>query len=62
MSFCGDDAISPNECDATPPPDMETIPLAPSQADSFIDVSEPFQGTPHLSNNIFLPEEYVLIY
>ena len=41
MSVCGNDAISPSECDTTKSPDIDTIPLTPSQDNSISDVSEP---------------------
>ena len=57
MSVCGNDAISPNECDSTPPPDIYTIPRTPAQADIISDVSEPSQGSSHPSSAKLLPEE-----
>ena len=62
MSVCGNDVISPNECGATPPLDIDTIPRTPSQAYSSSDVSEPLQVSSHPSNANFSPEEYGLIY
>ena len=56
MSVCGNDAIPPNECDATPPPDIDTIPRTPAQADSISDVSEPWQVPSSPSNANFSPE------
>ena len=53
MSFFVDNSISTNECDATPPPDIDTIPRTPDQFDSISDVSEPFQGISYPSNAIF---------
>ena len=56
MSICGNGKISPNECDATTPPDIETIPHPPEPADSISDVSEPSQGSSHPSNANSSPE------
>ena len=62
MLVCGNDAISPNECDVTPPPDIYTIPLITVQYDITSDVSEPSQGPSHTYNNNYLPENYGLIF
>ena len=58
MSVCGNDTISPNECDATPPPDMETITRTLHQYDSISDVSEPLQVQSHPSNSNSSQEQY----
>ena len=61
MSVCGNDTISPNEWDATPPQDIDTNPRTHSQADSISDVYEPSQGPSHPSNDNLSPEESGLI-
>ena len=43
MSLYGNSYIS-NECDATPPLDIDTNPHTPSQYEGISDVSEPSQG------------------
>ena len=50
------DTISPNECGATPPLDIVTIPRTTSQADSTSDMYEPLQGPSHSFNSNFSPE------
>ena len=50
MSVCGNDVISPNECGATPPLDIDTIPHNRSQYDSITDVYEPSKVPSHTSN------------
>ena len=55
------DAISTNECDATAPPDIDTITCTPAQTDSIGDVYEIFQRLSHPSNTKSSPEEYGLI-
>ena len=62
MSVCGNAAISTNECDATLPLNISTIPRTPYRYDSISDVSEPSQGPSHPSNTNSSPEEYGLVY
>ena len=58
--FFGDEKISPNECDTTPPPDIDKTAHTPSQSDSISDVYEPLEGPSHPSNENLSPEEYGL--
>ena len=50
MSVCGNDTISPNDCDTSPPPDIDTIQNSPVQDYSISDVFEPSQGPFHHYN------------
>ena len=61
MSVCGNDAISPNKCDATPPPDIYTNPRTPALVDSVSNVSEPSKVPPHPLNANSSAEESGLI-
>ena len=61
MSVFGNEEISPNECDATPPSDIEKIPRTPSQNYIISNVHEPTKGPPHPCNTNLSPEEYFLI-
>ena len=51
MSVCGNDVISPNEYDTTPPPDIDTIPRTPAQYYSISDLYQPYQGPSRPSKN-----------
>ena len=56
MLVCGNDKISPHECDATILPSIDTIPIIPSKAYSIIDVYEPSNVPSIPSNSNFSPE------
>ena len=51
------DAISPNECYAPPPLDIDIIPHPSFKYDSISDVSETSQGPSHTSNENASPQE-----
>ena len=61
MLVCGNGKISPNECDAIPPQDIDTTPLTHNQADSISDVYKPSKGAPHPYNANYPSEEYGFI-
>ena len=58
---CGNDEISPNECDTTPSLYIDTLSCIPVLADSIRNFYESSQGPSYPSNANFPPEEYGLI-
>ena len=56
MLFCGNKTTSLNECDTTPPPDIDTIPRTPDQANIISDVYGPSKGPSHPYNSNSFPE------
>ena len=56
MLVCGNEKISPHECDSNPPPYIDTKPTIPTQAYSISDVYEPSKVPSNPSNSNFSPE------